>query len=554
MTTRTSPDGSPWRACLGHVLLPLLGLFATALLLQIARGAYGAELDGADEPSHFITSLLIRDYLRAGLPWPPLAFAENYYVHYPKVGIPIWPPVFHTTAGLWMLVFPATIASVRVLIALITAVAAWLAYRLTRDDIGRAAALVLGFAFIALPQTQIVTQQVMVDGLVAALVLGAALAWQRYSRTLAARDSLWFGVLGTAAMLTKGNGVALLVLPVAWALVSNRMDVLVRRATWYGPALMLVAGGPWQVYSLRMLQRTVVNAENRGTILTRAATYGGELLGGVGPVVLIAAAIGLVAVLARRVRRAPVPDTWAILTALAVSVAAFHIALPQPATWRYLLPLLPSCLWLAVRGRDEVAGLVPASLRAGVVALMSVALVAGVAVRAASVGPWPHRGMSAVAEWVLSRPPGVVMVSVDSGVNTSGMLIAELAVREARPGHIILRAGKTLSTSTWDGEQMRLMYDTPAEVAAYLGSIPVRYVVLDEGLVDEPPDPANVLLHAAVRDHSTQWTLAATFPDAADAGHQWLVYESRTATAPAGPISIDMRYSLGRAITLSAPK
>ncbi len=153
MTARTGPAGSRWRAHVAPVLLPLLGFFAASLLLQVAAHAYTAELAGADEPAHFITSLLIRDYLGQGLPTPPLAFGETYYVHYPKVALPIWPPVFHTMAGTWMLVFPATIGSVWVLIALSTAVAALLLYRMTTDDLGRATALALGFGFIALPQT-----------------------------------------------------------------------------------------------------------------------------------------------------------------------------------------------------------------------------------------------------------------------------------------------------------------------------------------------------------------------------------------------------------------
>lgn len=553
MTPGPRPTVSAWRRSAVTLLLPLAVYFGSALLLQVARHAYTAELDGADEPAHFVTSLLIHDYLRQGLPWPPMAFAENYYVHYPKVGIPMWPPVFHLTTAVWMLAFPATIASARVLVALITAVAALLAYQLTRADVGRGTALAIGGAFVALPQTQAVTQQVMADGLVAALVLGAALAWQRYGRTLRARDSLWFGLLGTAAMLTKGNGVALLALPVAWALIANRMDVLWRRATWLGPALMLLAGGPWQIYSLRMLQRAVVNAEARGTLLTRAAAYSTDLVEGVGPVVLAAAAAGLVAVLARRLRGAPVPETWAVLTALTVAVLGFHIVLPQPPAWRYLLPLLPSCLWLAIRGRDALCDLVPSSLRTVAATVVSAALLVNVADLAARVERRQHHGVGAIAEWVLGRPNGVVIVSDDGATGTAGMFISELAVRERRPGHIILRAHKTLSTATWDGFEQRLVYDTPAAVADYLRRIPVRYVVVDDVPAGERPDPVNALLRAAMEEHRTTWALAATFPDAANPSRRRLVYEWPAATSTTGSISIDMRHTLGRSITRPAP-
>ena len=77
------------------VYLPLV------LVLQYATGIYRSELShDPDESAHVITSLMIHDYAQSGLGSSPLRFAENYYVHYPKVAIGIWPPVFHATAAL----------------------------------------------------------------------------------------------------------------------------------------------------------------------------------------------------------------------------------------------------------------------------------------------------------------------------------------------------------------------------------------------------------------------------------------------------------------------
>ena len=38
---------------------------------------------------------MVHDYLERGLPGDPRAFAEQYYIHYPKVGIGQWPPVYY---------------------------------------------------------------------------------------------------------------------------------------------------------------------------------------------------------------------------------------------------------------------------------------------------------------------------------------------------------------------------------------------------------------------------------------------------------------------------
>jgi hypothetical protein len=41
------------------------------------------------------SALMIRDYLVSGFHRAPLRYAENDYVHYPKVGLGKWPPFFH---------------------------------------------------------------------------------------------------------------------------------------------------------------------------------------------------------------------------------------------------------------------------------------------------------------------------------------------------------------------------------------------------------------------------------------------------------------------------
>jgi len=546
----TSIDRPRVRRALGAMVVLFAVLCAATLLLQVARHAYAAELSGGDEPAHFVTSLLIRDYVAAGLPGSPIAYAENYYIHYPKIGFGMWPPVFHATAAAWMLVMPASVASVRVLIAIITALAALLAFRLIRDDVGTRVAAVIAAAFIALPLTQLAAHQVMVDALVAALVFATALAWHRYGRTLATGDALAFGLLGSAAMLTKGNGIAVLGLPFIWAAVTSRWDVLTRRATWYGLGLMLVVGGPWQVYSAGLLSRTVIREGGSGTLLARAGTYGVYLTEALGPAVLVMAGLGAALVLGRRLRKGPMADAVATPFALLLSVLAFHVVLPQAPNARYLLPALPICLWLAVRGMQALGAACAPRLRGPVIALLALLLVADVARLAVRFEPRRHHGIGAIADWVLTRPPGVVLVSDgDSAVNTSGMFIVEMAVREARPGHIVLRGNKTLSLSSWDGQDRRVLHDTVEEVSAFLAGIPVRYVVLDDGPFAGVVEPANEILRVALRNDAA-WRLAGTYPDAANPRHRRLVYESTAAPTAGGPISIDLGRTLGRSLTL----
>ena len=66
-----------------------LGL-ASVALAWLTGGLTGSFL-GPDESAHYVNTLFIADWLRAGLP-APMAFARDFYVHYPKLSIGHWPP------------------------------------------------------------------------------------------------------------------------------------------------------------------------------------------------------------------------------------------------------------------------------------------------------------------------------------------------------------------------------------------------------------------------------------------------------------------------------
>ena len=60
------------------------------------RGAHESGLGPFDdEPSHVVTGLLVADFVVADDLSDPMAFAKTYYLHYPKVALDQWPPVFY---------------------------------------------------------------------------------------------------------------------------------------------------------------------------------------------------------------------------------------------------------------------------------------------------------------------------------------------------------------------------------------------------------------------------------------------------------------------------
>ena len=82
-----------------------------ALVVLWWGGAYSNDLGSFDdESSHVVTGLLVRDWILAGFP-APLAYARDYYLHYPKVAIGQWPPGFYVLQALWTVVCGASVVS-----------------------------------------------------------------------------------------------------------------------------------------------------------------------------------------------------------------------------------------------------------------------------------------------------------------------------------------------------------------------------------------------------------------------------------------------------------
>src|SRR5580704_9115153 len=144
--------GPPRNIGVGRLAAVLAALLLAAILFQILGNAYGSEFGGyPDESAHFVTGLMIRDYMASGFHQGPLQYAENYYLHYPKVAFGIWGPLLHITEAGWMLVFPPSRVTALVLMALITALTAFFLYRALRDEVGTPLALLAATMFIAIP-------------------------------------------------------------------------------------------------------------------------------------------------------------------------------------------------------------------------------------------------------------------------------------------------------------------------------------------------------------------------------------------------------------------
>ena len=134
------------------------------------------------------------------------------------------------------------------------------------------------------------------------------------------------------------------------------------------------------------------------------------------------------------------------------------------------------------------------------------------------------------------------------------MFVSEVAMREQRPGHVVLRASKVFAASRWVGTGYSLLYRTKEEVAEFLRELLVGLVVLDYSIPPRLWRPHNRLLEEVV-EQDPRWELLGRYPltrqgtripDAISVYRQ-IGHEDR----PVGTIRIDMRFALKKVIQLT---
>ena len=277
-------------------------------------------------------------------------YAENYYLHYPKVSFGHWPPVFYLLQAAWTLLFSISRTSLLLLMAVTTAGVAEMLFLAARKNFGFFLSAGLSFLWILTPFVQANTGMVMAESLVALTSLLAALSLGRYMDREAPRDALWFGVWTLLCILTKGDGWALVLVP-AVAIALTRKWYLLRRRALYGAGAIVALAIPWQWMTLSMVKEGWEDRPGLFYTFRALGSFFAMLAGGIGWiafgfVLLGAAVLCLLPVLRGR----PVPGFWAVMFAAAAAGLLLHAAIPAGIESRRIIPVLPELLLLAGGG------------------------------------------------------------------------------------------------------------------------------------------------------------------------------------------------------------
>ena len=498
-------------------LTTFLLLFAFTIVLQFASGAYHSEFGSyPDEPAHYVTSLMVREYLKTPDLLHPMRFAENYYSHYPKVAFGHWPPVFYVVQSAWMLLFSASRVSIRLEIAFTTALLAFSLYYEARRFFGVNAARVGAVLLICLPLVQSCTDQEMSETLLTLFCFLSGAFFARYIFSERWQDNMWFGIFLSLAVLTKGNGWLLCLIPPLALVFTRKLSLILRPSFWIAVAIVAVLCVPWQLMTMALASEgwTGGSGPSMHYTMTALGSFALIIANMTGWALFALVVLGiLVQVLQPLFRGRPVTPFPAVMLAVILATWIFHSLVPAGVEDRKMVIAAPALVLFLIAGGLWLADGLPLRGKLWKWRRGLVAVVAGV-VFAAETFAIPHDpqyGYVQAASFIHSHPEfrGAAILSSSNSIG-EGLLVSEVAMLEPRPNVTIVRATKALARMNWDGSSYQSLVSSPKDVLTLLSRDRIQFVVID-GRPFDKEFPHNKLLLQTIDSNRSHFQLLATY-------------------------------------------
>ena len=512
-----SPSSISGVASHGRSVAVVMVLFAAVVLLQWRTGAFTAELSGyPDEASHYMSGLLVHDYIAGGFAARPMQFAQNFYLHYPYLAIGHWPPVFYVLEGAWMLLFSPARISVMLLMALITALLGLTTYRITRASFGATGAWIITLLFICNPLVLQYTSMVMIETLLALFSLCAVVCFGRFLDTERWQESASFAVFATFAIMTKANGFELALVPLFGVAACRKLYLMKRLSFWLPAAAVALICVPWHLLTLHLMLPTFT-AEAGLTFTKKALTFyslaGFQALA-IGLACL--ACLGVFDRVIRPLRSNRVEGKWAVLAALPLSVILFHSIVSGGLEKRYLVTAIAPLLMLSAAGASFVAERF-STIAINVRWKQQIVLTVATLVFAKMSFTLPTKvsfGFKDAAAHILSDHNlrnSLILVSSETTVG-EGIFVSEVAMRDHGLDHVVLRASKVLAEGGWNQstEDYRPLFSDSEAVRQCIEQAEIRSVVVDTSRGRDAYQDHRQILEM-VKRHPEDWQLSGSF-------------------------------------------
>jgi hypothetical protein len=530
-----------------------IALFCLTIGMQFSVGAYRSERGSySDEAAHLLNGVLIREYVYSGMSTNPVAFAKDYYYHYPKIAPLMWPPMFDAVLGTSLVASggpPDTVALV--LLAVFCAWTAWRLFQMASHLVGPVPAAVMAALFPVLPAVVALTSAVMLDVVIASIAIEAAYWLARFFQSGRTRDASIYGALTAACCLVKGNGIALVLMPFLMLVLTGRYDLLRRAGLYVAAAVVVIFAAPILAVSYRFdSQLGDFGTVSTAAVLSRMRYYGLSLWSELGPALTIAAVLGLgVSVFDRTSPRSDdsLPAAKAF-SALVLAAIVFHILNPhKDVAGRYLalafapmLGLVPLALKTGVRWTRRLRWSLPVQVSAlALVVLPTAGLVGGRTIDRAPLGFREAMEFLQHKDWLAGRR--VLVISNETG---EGAFVAAAAVQRIAPAPTVIRGSKLLASDDWMGRDPVVRYQSPGAMMQALADFHIDFVVVDSS-PQASSLPYSSLVRALVASTEPSDGLERVFTNQVDPNHgptrPVIIYRvTRRSAGPPQELQVDL--------------
>lgn len=232
---RTMPSESGAQRWLPLVLAVLAGAWAL-------RGVKHDDLFGVDPPRHALNGAFVHDAILTGNLTSPLQYGKQYYSRVPALTIPVHPPVFAAIEALFFFVLGVNVFAARLAVALATAFATLMLYRLIwASHKSHAIAVAATVTFLSIEQSRIISGTVLLEFPALVFLICALYCLLDVGTRYSMRSGILFAVVSGIAVWTKQQTVFVGMVPILLFLISRRPRLLMSRTLWVSTALFGVS-------------------------------------------------------------------------------------------------------------------------------------------------------------------------------------------------------------------------------------------------------------------------------------------------------------------------
>lgn len=495
-----------WNSWFNDVISYIVALTILAIAMTFLH-ALDSGLSGSDEGAHFLNSYLIWSYLSQAIGQNPLDYAKEFYVHYPKISIGHWPPLYYAFLSLFFFILPHAPWPFFIINLLVGALPSLLVARIIRQVLGFKWAILAAIIYIMIPTVLNNTVRLMLDQFLAFLCLLAALIWSAFAKQPSLRRGIAYAVVAATSILVKGNGWVLGIFPLLHIALTGRWRLLMNWRTYVAGIIALIIVGGWTLVTYKISSDGFNYSWGIDYSILALSTFLPALYSNLGFWGLVAAIIGIVGSFSSE-KNTEFKEFGIVSFSLVLATILFHSIVPVDLDSRYMSSAFPPLAILMVIGTWEIYRRMQwAITQRWIIPAIAIAVFSIPGLSFLDNRPMRfNMHMDLVANEISTHPNGRVIV-IDGNAGVEGALVAEVALRDSYHKNYVVRSSQLLAKSDFMGNRYALKVDKPEAVLHLLDDIACSVIVIADGPFIEPRFAHSDLLLSALQLPSSPFQL-----------------------------------------------